>query len=253
MHYLPGPASVTGGRPAARPAIAYLPPLSERQAADLTPAQRRLMVIGIVALHVAGAWGLMQIDAVRQVVTQAAPMFIDVIAPANPPVPTPPPPVAPAKTLPPPVTTPVTPPMIAAPASPAPAAFTTPAEPAPPDPAPVIVAAPAPLAPAVAPAPAPAPAPKVIPPSAVQFVEPPVVVYPRLSRRNGEAGQVIVRAYIDTTGVPRQVQVDKSSGHARLDEAAIAAVQKSRLKPHTENGQPVEGWARIPINFELER
>ncbi len=27
---------------------------------------------------------------------------------------------------------------------------------------------------------------------------------------------------------------------------------KARLEPHTENGQPVEGWARIPIDFDLE-
>ena len=77
--------------------------------------------------------------------------------------------------------------------------------------------------------------------------------YPRLSRRNGEAGRVMVRVYIDTAGLPRNVQVSASSGHARLDDAAIAAVQKARFRPYTQNGQPTAGWAAIPINFELEK
>jgi protein TonB len=48
------------------------------------------------------------------------------------------------------------------------------------------------------------------------------------------------------------VQVSQSSGHARLDEAAIAAVQKARFKPALENGQPLSGWALIPLTFDLE-
>ena len=77
--------------------------------------------------------------------------------------------------------------------------------------------------------------------------------YPRLSRRNGEAGRVMVRVYIDTAGLPRNAQVSATSGHARLDDAAVAAVQKARFRPYTENGQPTAGWASIPINFELEK
>ncbi len=229
-----------------------LPPLPSAEAAELTPAQRRGLAGLILALHVAGAWGLLQIAAVREVVAQALPTFIDMVAVDAPPVPLAVPPPPPPPTLQKPLPTPTPVPAMAAAPSPAPAAFTVPAEPAPPPvavpavvAAQVVVTAPPPLA-------AP-PAPKLIPPSAVLFTEPPAVVYPRQSRRSGEAGLVIVRAYIDTSGVPRQLQIDTSSGHARLDEAALAAVQKSRLKPHTENGQPVEGWARIPIHFELEK
>lgn len=211
-------------------------------AADLTPLQRRLMVAGILALHGAGAWGLMQVDAVRDVVLRAAPMFVDLIAPPAPPTPAPPPKVQPLpKKAPPPE------PVIAAAPSPAPAAFVVPApppEPAPPVPtAPVLVAAP--------PAPpAPPPAPKVIPASAVQYLVPPQLVYPRLSERNGERGTVMVRVYIDTAGVPQDVQVRSSSGFPRLDDAALTAVRKARFKPYLENGQPAAGWAVIPANFE---
>ena len=34
--------------------------------------------------------------------------------------------------------------------------------------------------------------------------------------------------------------------------AALAGVRTARFKPYTENGQPVAGWARIPIPFALE-
>ena len=223
------------------------------QASELTLVQRRTMGALILALHVAGAWGLLQISAVREMVSQAMPMFIDVVAVDAPPVPVPvpvavPPPPSLQKPLP--TSAPL--PVIAAAPSPAPAAFTAPVEPTPPPvAAPVVMVAPAVVA--APPPPVAPPAPKMIPPSAVLFTEPPPVVYPRISRRSNESGRVMVRAYIDTTGVPRQVQVEKSSGFARLDEAALSAVQKSRLKPHTENGQPVEGWARIPIDFDLEK
>ena len=68
------------------------------------------------------------------------------------------------------------------------------------------MAPPAPV-PVLAPAPA-----KVIPASGVQYLIPPPLEYPRASRRMGEAGRVLVRVYIDEDGLPRNVQVNQSSG-----------------------------------------
>lgn len=227
-----------------------LPALPARVESDLTPQQRRVMVVLILALHAVAVYGLLQVAAVRQAVLEAAPMFVDLLAPpepARPTAPSPPPPPQPRsqrQQLPPPV--------IAAPqlaTAPAPT-FTVPVEEAPPAPPPPVVA---PVQAAETP-PAPPPPPRVIPASAVRFIDPPNVVYPRLSRRNGESGRVLVRAFIGAAdGVPRSVRIDKSSGFMRLDEAAVSAVQQARFKPHTENGQPVEGWTVIPIEFELER
>jgi protein TonB len=87
----------------------------------------------------------------------------------------------------------------------------------------------------------------------VQYLELPAPEYPRLAKRNAESGRVMVRVYIDVAGMPRNVQVSTSSGFARLDEAAVSAVQKARFKPYTENGQPTAGWTYVPINFELEK
>jgi len=207
------------------------------------------MVAAILAVHVALIYGLLQVREVRDAAREVAPMFVDLIAPPAPPVPPAPPPPPtpqPIQKKPPPQAK-----VIAAAPSPAPAAFVVPIppppEPAPAPPAPEVVVQ-APPAP-----PAPPPASKLIPASAVQYLEPPAPEYPRLSKRNGESGRVTLRVYIDTAGLPHNVQVSASSGHARLDDAAIAAVQKARFRPYTENGQPTAGWTLVPINFELEK
>ncbi len=210
-----------------------------------------MAVLAILALHGAAAWGLMQVDAVRAAVAEAAPLFVDLIAPPapeRPPEPPAPPPPQIKKPPPPAV-------VIAAPPapSPAPAAFVVPepppepAPPAPPEPPVVVVAAPAPPAP-----PQPAPT-HELPASAIQYLDPPDPVYPRASRRLNETGEVVVRVFVGSDGLPRQLQVLKSSGFPRLDEAALEGVRRARFKPPTENGRPTAGWARIPIPFELEK
>ena len=214
----------------------------------LTPLQRRAMVGAIAAAHVAALWALLQIREVREAVADAAPMFVSLVAPPTPPKVTPPPP-------PPPPTPPVRrtiapePRLIAAAPSPAPKSFVVappPPEPAPPEPAPVVAAAP------VAP-PAPPPPPRNLSASAVQYLEPLQVEYPRLSKRLGETGVVMLRIFIDEAGRVRDAQVIRTSVHPRLDDAATAAVQKARFKPPSENGQAVSGYAQVPVDFQLER
>jgi protein TonB len=248
------PASlVAGGSGADIPSriATFMPPPLPRRGErhdGLTPTQRQAMVAAIVAAHVAGIWGLLQIREVREAVADVAPMFVSLIAPEPPkPLPPPPPPVQqPVPKRPPPVV------IAAAPTpTPKPAPFVVP--PPPPEvpvpterPPVAVVAAPAPLPPP--------PAPKVIPASAVQYLgDPPVPEYPRLSIRAGETGRVMLRIYIDEAGLPRTVQVERSSGHPRLDEAGAAAMKKARFKPYTENGQAVAGWAFVPLDFALEK
>jgi protein TonB len=226
------------------PAIANLPPIRRGDHGDaLTPAQRRTLLAAIVALHVAGAWGLMQVSTVRETVLEAAPMFVGLItpvAPPVPPVPPPPPKVQPVQKKPSPA------PVIAAAPSPVPSSFDVPVPPVEPP-----VEAPSPALPTVAEAPpAPVAPPKLIPASAVEYLVPPMLVYPRLSERAGERGRVVVRVFIDIAGMPQNVEVGVSSGYARLDEAAVVAVRRARFKPYTENGRPASGWAVVPANFE---
>ena len=84
------------------------------------------------------------------------------------------------------------------------------------------------------------------------WVRVPEIEYPIASRRLKEEGTVVVRALIDTHGVPRQVVLQRSSGHTRLDQQALRAAMGARVKPRTENGVPFEFWIAMPLAFELE-
>lgn len=76
-------------------------------------------------------------------------------------------------------------------------------------------------------------------------------VYPAPSRRFGETGAVVLRVELSETGQVAQARVERSSGHPRLDEAALAAVRTWRCTPASRNGQPVRAVALQPFNFIL--
>jgi len=76
--------------------------------------------------------------------------------------------------------------------------------------------------------------------------------YPRLARRRGYQGIVILEVLVRRDGTPGKVRMFQSSGYRILDKAAIKAVKKWSFSPGLENGNPVDMWVRIPIRFELE-
>lgn len=84
------------------------------------------------------------------------------------------------------------------------------------------------------------------------YLQNPAPVYPSLSRRMGEEGKVMLRAYVLPSGKPESVELKHSSGSARLDEAAMAAVRKWRFVPARKGGDAVAAWVLIPISFRLE-
>lgn len=76
--------------------------------------------------------------------------------------------------------------------------------------------------------------------------------YPALSRRLRETGTVVLEVELDESGHVAAIRVDRSSGHARLDEAALSAVRRWRCQPAQRNGMPIRGIARQPIRFVLD-
>lgn len=128
-----------------------------------------------------------------------------------------------------------------------------PAPPATPEPVEEVAAtAPAEAAPPAAP-PVPAgPArPKLIS-SGIEYVRPPQPEYPAFSRRMREEGKVVMRVLVNEKGRPEQVEIQSSSGFARLDDAARKAALRAVFKPHIENGRAVAVFAIIPIKFQLD-
>jgi protein TonB len=75
--------------------------------------------------------------------------------------------------------------------------------------------------------------------------------YPRISRRRGEQGKVLLRVKVAKNGRASSVIIKKSSRSRRLDQAARKAVNKWRFIPAKKNGKPVSGWVIVPIVFKL--
>lgn len=89
--------------------------------------------------------------------------------------------------------------------------------------------------------------------SEVEYLDPPRPGYPSVSRRLGEQGLVILRVLVDERGHAEQIEVHRSSGHARLDQAALVAVERAEFKPYLANGAPRRVYVLVPIEFALGR
>jgi periplasmic protein TonB len=86
----------------------------------------------------------------------------------------------------------------------------------------------------------------------VSYRQPPRLLYPPAARRLLEEGTALVRVLVDAAGTPERVELLRSSGHARLDEAALAAARLARFHPHTEDGRALPFWVVMPLLFELD-
>jgi protein TonB len=118
-----------------------------------------------------------------------------------------------------------------------------PAPPAPTPPAPPQAAAPAPAKPVMA-----LSAPKNVSHLDCRIVEPD---YPTLSKRRGETGTALVHFVVGLTGKIENIELRKSSGYSRLDDAAMDAMRNSACKPYLEDGQPVRAAYTQPFDFSL--
>ncbi|WP_341957733.1 energy transducer TonB [Pseudomonas sp. RC10] len=116
-----------------------------------------------------------------------------------------------------------------------------PAPPAPPQP----VAAPAPPAP-------PAPAPITPASASAGYLHNPAPEYPALAMRRNWEGTVLLRVHVLGTGKPSEIQVQKSSGHEQLDDAAQAAVKRWSFVPAKQGNDPIDGWVSVPIDFKIK-
>jgi protein TonB len=84
------------------------------------------------------------------------------------------------------------------------------------------------------------------------YVAAPAPKYPVQAIRGHMQGTVTLRVLVDETGKPLDVVIESSSGHELLDRAARDQVlARWRFQPAQVNGQKVQAWARIPVNFDL--
>jgi len=76
--------------------------------------------------------------------------------------------------------------------------------------------------------------------------------YPPASRRAEEEGVTTIHACVSPDGrTAGQPTVTKSSGHERLDEAAVKWASRARWSPGTEDGKPIESCQQFNVRFKL--
>ena len=76
-------------------------------------------------------------------------------------------------------------------------------------------------------------------------------VYPRVSRRRGEEGVVVTSIDIDETGRGSNLQLVESSGHTRLDQAALDALKAAHFTPASRQGHPCKSTLTQTFTFRL--
>lgn len=86
----------------------------------------------------------------------------------------------------------------------------------------------------------------------IEYLQAPQPEYPPIARRMGEQGKAILRVLVNEKGRPERVEVQKTSGSLRLDEAARQAVLRALFKPFFDDGKAVTAYAIIPIRFQLD-
>jgi protein TonB len=88
------------------------------------------------------------------------------------------------------------------------------------------------------------------PPSGVRRELP--LDYPPVSRRLGEQGTLRLRLAITAEGAVAEAQIESSSGHPRLDDAALQWVKAHwRYEPALEGAKRVPATAKAVVTFKL--
>jgi TonB family protein len=83
------------------------------------------------------------------------------------------------------------------------------------------------------------------------LIEGPEPAYPRASVLRGEEGRVLCRLSLSDAGVVLSVAIVESSGHARLDAAAVSALEQWRFRPALEAGVAVPSEYAHAVVFRL--
>ncbi len=77
-------------------------------------------------------------------------------------------------------------------------------------------------------------------------------LYPRLLKRAGVSGVVLVWVRVDAAGRVVKSAIKTSSGREAFDEAALEVTKLMRFKPALDGDQPVDVWVVIPIEFRVK-
>ena len=80
------------------------------------------------------------------------------------------------------------------------------------------------------------------------------IKYPKLKKNDKIVKlDVVVAALIDKKGNVKDTEIMHSARNEKLDKAAKKAVKKMKFNPATYNGEPVEYWYKVPVEFDKDK
>jgi protein TonB len=74
--------------------------------------------------------------------------------------------------------------------------------------------------------------------------------YPNDAAARGEHGTVVLMIHVSENGIPRAIEVIRSSGYRSLDDAAIRGIKKWHFRPALRDGRPEAFDMPFSIIFE---
>lgn len=89
--------------------------------------------------------------------------------------------------------------------------------------------------------------------NALQVLQSPPPAYPPQALQQRQQGEVLLRVSIDASGKVSTVEIERSSGHRLLDQAARRQVLRHwRFAPAQHDGHPIAAVGLVPINFRID-
>lgn len=92
------------------------------------------------------------------------------------------------------------------------------------------------------------------PSTRLEYASAPAPSYPPEALARGLEGTVMLRVLVDVDGSPLSVEIERSSGHRKLDDAARRQVlRKWTFRPAIRDGQAIQVYGIVPVSFTLTR
>ncbi len=76
--------------------------------------------------------------------------------------------------------------------------------------------------------------------------------YPRIARRKGYEGTVVLEVLVNPEGKVADSRIFRSCGYSILDKAAMKAIRNWLFEPGMRGDKKVEMWVKVPIRFQLK-
>ncbi|CAN5628836.1 hypothetical protein BH23GEM3_BH23GEM3_14340 [soil metagenome] len=67
----------------------------------------------------------------------------------------------------------------------------------------------------------------------------------------GVEGETTLKVFVTSEGTVDSTRVERSSGQAAFDSAAVDGAQRLRFEPARRGDEPVGAWVLLPVQFDM--